>query len=44
VLLRAAKQKSRWQRLGQSLDLTPEGVARTEELMEREFEDPAKNH
>ncbi len=44
VLLRAAKQKSRWQRLGQSLDLTPEGVARTEELMEREFEDTAKNH
>lgn len=44
VLLRAAKQKSRWQRLRQSLDLTPEGVARTEELMEREFEDPAKNH
>lgn len=44
VLLRAAKQKSRWQRLGQSLDLTPEGVARTEELMEREFEDSAKNH
>jgi len=44
VLLRAAKQKSRWQRLGQSLDLTPEGVARTEELMEREFEEPAKNH
>ncbi|MDD2239447.1 MAG: diadenylate cyclase CdaA [Kiritimatiellae bacterium] len=42
VLLRAAKSKSRWQRLRQSLDLTPEGVARTEELMEHEFEDSTK--
>ena len=38
VLLRTTKSQSRWQRMRQSLDLTPEGVARTEELMEHEFE------
>ena len=43
VLLRAAKTQSRWQRLRQNLDLSTEGIARTEEMMEREFEDPPKN-
>ena len=43
VLLRAAKTQGRWQRLRQNLDLSPEGLARTEETMEREFEDPPKN-
>lgn len=43
VLLRAAKTQSRWQRLRQNLDFSTEGIARTEEMMEREFEDPPKN-
>ncbi len=43
VLLRDVKTQSRWQRLRQNLDLSTEGIARTEELMEREFEDPPKN-
>ncbi|MGD9781695.1 MAG: diadenylate cyclase CdaA [Kiritimatiellia bacterium] len=43
VLLRDAKTQNRWQRLRQNLDLTPAALARTEELMEREFEDPPKN-
>jgi diadenylate cyclase len=40
VLLRSAKTQTRWQRLKQNLDLSPEGLARTEEMMEREFEHP----
>ncbi|NLB65517.1 MAG: TIGR00159 family protein [Lentisphaerae bacterium] len=44
VLLRAARQTSRWQRLRESLDFTPAALARTEELMEREFEDSSKDH
>lgn len=43
VLLRDAKTQNRWQRLRQNLDLTPAALARTEDLMEREFEDPPKN-
>lgn len=43
VLLRGVKTQSRWQRFRQHLDLSAEGLARTEELMEREFEDPPKN-
>ena len=43
VLLRGAKTQGRWQRLRQNLDLSTEGIARTEEMMEREFEDPPKN-
>ena len=43
VLLRDAKTQNRWQRLRHNLDLTPAALARTEELMEREFEDPPKN-
>ncbi len=43
VLVRATKTQSRWQRLRQNLDLSAEGLARTEELMEREFEEPPKN-
>ena len=43
VLLRGVKTQSRWQRLRNSLDLSAEGLARTEELMEREFENPAQN-
>ena len=43
VLLRGAKTQSRWQRLRQNLDLSTEGIARTEEMMEREFEEPPKN-
>jgi diadenylate cyclase len=39
LLLRAAKNQSRWQRLRQNLDLSPEALARREETMEREFED-----
>ncbi len=39
VLLRGAKNQSRWQRLRRNLDLSPEGLARTEELMENEIED-----
>ncbi len=44
VLMRGGQtQKSRWQRLRRNLDLSPAGVARTEELMEREFEESPKN-
>jgi diadenylate cyclase len=43
VLLRAAKTQGRWQRLRQNLDLSPEALARSEEIMEREFEDLPKN-
>ena len=43
VLLRDAKTQNRWQRLRHTLDLTPAALARTEDLMEREFEDPPKN-
>jgi diadenylate cyclase len=43
VLLRDAKTQGRWQRIRQNLDLSAEGLARTEEMMEREFEDPPKN-
>ena len=43
VLLRSAKTQSRWQRLRQNLDLTPEALARSEASMEREFEDPPQN-
>ena len=43
VLLRTAKTQSRWKRLRENLDLSPEGLVRTEELMEREFENPPKN-
>ena len=43
VLLRDAKTQNRWQRLRHNLDLTPAALARTEDLMEREFEDPPKN-
>ncbi|HAL92430.1 MAG TPA: TIGR00159 family protein [Verrucomicrobia bacterium] len=43
VLLRSAKTQSRWQRFRQNLDLSAEGLARTEETMEREFEDPPQN-
>ena len=43
VLLRDAKTQNRWQRLRHNLDLTPAALARTEELMEREFEDPPEN-
>ena len=43
VLLRGAKTQGRWQRLRQNLDLSPEALARSEETMEREFEDSPKN-
>lgn len=43
VLLRDAKTQNRWQRLRHNLDLSPAALARTEDLMEREFEDPPKN-
>lgn len=43
VLLRAAKTQSRWQRLRQNLDFSTEGIARTEEMMDREFEDPPQH-
>ena len=43
VLLRDAKTQSRWRRLRQNLDLSPAALARTEDLVEREFEDPPKN-
>ena len=43
VLLRSAKTQSRWQRLRQNLDLSPEALARSEASMEREFEDPPQN-
>ncbi|MFH0879474.1 MAG: diadenylate cyclase CdaA [Lentisphaerota bacterium] len=38
MLLRATKAKSRWSRFQENLDLTPEGVAKTADLMEKEFE------
>jgi len=43
VLLRGVKNQSRWKRLRKSLDLSAEGLARTEEMMEREFEDSSNN-
>ena len=43
VLLRGSQALGRWQRFRQKLDLSTEGIARTEELMEREFEEPPKN-
>lgn len=43
VLLRGSQFRGRWQRLRNQLDLSAESLARTEELMEREFEDPPKN-
>ena len=43
VLLRDAKTQNRWQRLRHNLDLSPAALARTEDLMEREFEDPPNN-
>ena len=43
VLARAPHAQSRWQRLRRNLDLSTEGLARTEELMEREFEESSKN-
>lgn len=43
VLLRGPQTRSRWQRLRKNLDLSTESLARTEELMEREFDDPPKN-
>ncbi|NLG34466.1 MAG: TIGR00159 family protein [Lentisphaerae bacterium] len=43
VLLRDAKTQSRWQRLRNNLDLSPAGLVRTEEMMEREFEHPPKS-
>ena len=44
VLMRGGKStQSRWQRLRRNLDLSAEGLARTEELMEREFEEPPQN-
>jgi len=38
VLLRKPQAKSRWSRAQQHLDLTPEGVAKTDEWMVKEFE------
>ena len=43
VLLRGGQTLGRWQRFRQKLDLSTEGIARTEEIMEREFEEPPKN-
>ena len=43
VLLRGSQALGRWQRFRQKLDLSTEGIARTEEIMEREFEEPPKN-
>jgi len=42
VLLRGVKNQSRWKRIRMNLDLSAEGLARTEEMMEREFEDSSK--
>lgn len=42
VLLRDAKTQSRWKRLRQSLDLSTEALARTDEMMEHEFEESPK--
>jgi diadenylate cyclase len=43
VLLRGSKTRGRWERFRQKLDLTPESLARSEEAMEREFEDSPKS-
>jgi diadenylate cyclase len=43
VLLRGAKTQSRWQRIRQNIDLSADGLSRTGETMEREFEDPPQN-
>ena len=44
VLMRGTQTtQGRWQRLRRNLDLSAAGLARTEELMEREFEEPPKN-
>jgi len=43
VLLRSAKTQSRWQRFRRNLDLSAEGLARTDDMMEREFENPPPN-
>ena len=42
MLLRATKAKSRWSRFQENLDISPEGVAKTEETMEKEFEADSK--
>jgi diadenylate cyclase len=39
VLLKNPKAKSRWLRARDQLDLTPEGVAKTDGIMQEEFED-----
>jgi len=39
ILARAPRIRSRWQRLRSALDLSAEGLAHTEEMMEREIED-----
>lgn len=38
VLLRQLRPRNRWTRFREQLDLTPAGVARTDELMEKDFE------
>lgn len=43
VLLRGDQGQNRWQRFRQKLDLSAEGLARSEETMEPEFEDPPQN-
>ncbi|MDR0993227.1 MAG: diadenylate cyclase CdaA [Verrucomicrobiota bacterium] len=43
ALLRGVKKQGRWQRLRNNLDLSAEGIARTEELMETEGEEPPQN-
>lgn len=39
VLLRPKRAKSRWSRAREQLDLTPEGVAKTDAIMAEEFDD-----
>jgi diadenylate cyclase len=39
VLLKAPRAKSRWLRAREQLDLTPEGVAKTDAIMSEEFKD-----
>lgn len=39
VLLKVPRPKSRWTRAREQLDLTPEGVAKTDAIMREEFED-----
>ena len=39
ILARAPRIRNRWQRLRSTLDLSTEGLAHTEEMMEREVED-----